>query len=112
MAEENSESRQQNESASKNTQRVAKALAGLEWPVLERGLERNKDGDFPGGPVVKESALQCKGLRFDPWSGNQDPTCCKATKPECTNYQSPCALAHAPQLESLCTARKDPECHN
>ena len=31
--------------------------------------------DFPGGPVVKTPHFQCKGHRFDPWSGNQDPTC-------------------------------------
>ena len=27
-------------------------------------------GDFPGGPVVKTLQFQCKGHRFDPWSGN------------------------------------------
>ena len=26
-------------------------------------------GNFPGGPVVKEFALQCRGHGFDPWSG-------------------------------------------
>lgn len=31
-------------------------LAGVAG-VLERGLGRNKEGDLPGGPVVKESAL-------------------------------------------------------
>ena len=25
--------------------------------------------DFPGGPVTKESACQCRGYRFDLWSG-------------------------------------------
>ena len=25
--------------------------------------------NFPGGPVVKKSVRQCRGLRFDPWSG-------------------------------------------
>ena len=26
--------------------------------------------DFPGGPVVKTPHSQCRGLGFDPWSGN------------------------------------------
>ena len=26
--------------------------------------------DFPGGPVVKTPCFQCRGLGFDPWSGN------------------------------------------
>ena len=30
----------------------------------------SKAGDFPGGPLVKEPALQCRGRRFDPWSGS------------------------------------------
>ena len=25
--------------------------------------------DFPGGPAVKESALQCRGFELDPWLG-------------------------------------------
>ena len=28
-----------------------------------------------------ESAFQCRARRFDPWSGNWDPTCPRATKP-------------------------------
>ena len=31
--------------------------------------------DFPGGPVVKTLCFHCRRRRFDPWSGNQDPTC-------------------------------------
>ena len=27
-------------------------------------------GDFPGSPVVKTQHFQCRGCRFDPWSGN------------------------------------------
>lgn len=30
--------------------------------------------DVPGDLVVKTSRFQCRGLRLDPWSGNQDPT--------------------------------------
>ena len=32
--------------------------------------------DFPGGPVVKTPSSQCRGHRFDPWSGNKDLACC------------------------------------
>ena len=34
--------------------------------TLQKALSRR---DFPGGPVVKESALQYRGLSFDPWLG-------------------------------------------
>ena len=27
-------------------------------------------GDFPGSPVVKTQLFHCRGLGFDPWSGN------------------------------------------
>ena len=37
----------------------------------------------------KESTYQCRGRGFNPWSGNQDPTCLRATKPGCCNYRSP-----------------------
>ena len=30
--------------------------------------------DFLGCPVVKTMGFQCKGCRFDSWSGNKDPT--------------------------------------
>ena len=36
--------------------------------LLEARKERQ--GDFPGGPVVKTPHSQCRGPRFDPWSGN------------------------------------------
>ena len=28
-----------------------------------------------GGPVVKTASFHCRGLGFNPWSGNKDPTC-------------------------------------
>ena len=28
------------------------------------------NSDFPGGPVSQTSCSQCRGPRFDPWSGN------------------------------------------
>ena len=30
--------------------------------------------NFPSGPVDKTPSSQCRGLGFDPWLGNQDPT--------------------------------------
>ena len=38
-------------------------------------VQENKQRDLPGGPVVKTLRFHCRGRRFDPWSGNQDPTC-------------------------------------
>ena len=29
-----------------------------------------RGGDFPAGPVVKTLSSQCRGPRFNPWSGN------------------------------------------
>ena len=37
---------------------------------------RGSGWDFPGGPVLKTLCFYCKGLRFNPWPGNSDPTCC------------------------------------
>ena len=44
--------------------------------------------DFPGGPVVKNppASCQCRGHEFNPWSGNEDPTCLGATKPILHNH--------------------------
>ena len=30
----------------------------------------NARRDFPGGPVAKTPSCQCRGVGFDPWSGN------------------------------------------
>ena len=38
----------------------------------------NSARNLPGSPVVKTSHFPCRGHRFDPWSGNKDPTCCVA----------------------------------
>ena len=35
-------------------------------------------GDLPSGPVVKIMCFQCRGRRFNLWSGNKDQTCCSA----------------------------------
>ena len=36
----------------------------------ERSKQRKQPGDLPGGPVTKNLCFQCRGLEFDPWSGN------------------------------------------
>ena len=36
--------------------------------------------DFLGGPVVKALCLQYREHGFNPWLGNQDPTCCVTKK--------------------------------
>ena len=33
--------------------------------------------DFPDNPVVKTPSLQFGECKFHPWSGNEDPTCCR-----------------------------------
>ena len=35
--------------------------------------EENNWRDFPAGPVVETLSSQCRGPRFDPWSGNWIP---------------------------------------
>ena len=42
--------------------------------VRENKHVRNNQGDFPGGPVVRAPSFHCRGPRFDPWLGNEDPT--------------------------------------
>ena len=37
-------------------------------------LEKGSTGDFPGSPVVKTPGFDCRGHKFDAWSGNEDPT--------------------------------------
>ena len=39
-----------------------------------------------------ETSCQHRGHRFNPWSGNKDPTWQGATKPMCHNSWSPCGL--------------------
>ena len=37
--------------------------------VLTLSLPLDPPGGFPGGTVIKESACQCRRLKFDPWVG-------------------------------------------
>ena len=42
----------------------------------EHKIEEREDQDFPGSWVIKILCFLCRGHRSDPWSRNQDPTCC------------------------------------
>ena len=69
--------------------------------------------DFQGLPWWRsgyESACQCRGHGFDPWSGKiprateQLSLCATTTEPASRNYWSPCATtteAHAPTARAL-----------
>ena len=39
------------------------------FPLVSNNLEMGVEG-LPGGPVVNILCSQCRGHRFDPWSGN------------------------------------------
>ena len=58
---------------------ILRALAKIskDWRVGEHLHHRStassvkvKDGDFPGGPAVKEPSFQGKGHGFEPWLGS------------------------------------------
>ena len=57
---------------------------------------RNISRGLPWRSSGKESAFQCGGSGFDPWSGSEDRTWRGATKPVRHSYWAP-----LPQLESL-----------
>ena len=44
---------------------------------MSKGTKKKtkKKMDFPGSIVVKTLHFQCRGHRFDPRSGHQDPAC-------------------------------------
>ena len=37
---------------------------------FEKLMKILKCWDFPGGPMAKTPSSQCRGPKFDPWSGN------------------------------------------
>ena len=65
------------------TQQVSEALQ-INWKLhssrrpqstgktekMNHTLKKEHCWDFPGSPVVKTPSSQCRGHRFDPWSGN------------------------------------------
>ena len=40
------------------------------WFVGVKAIKMGKFKDSPGSPIVKTPCSQCRGPRFDPWSGN------------------------------------------
>ena len=54
---------------------------------------------LPCGAVVKESACQCRGHRFEPWSGKI---------PHAAEQLSPCATTTEPALYSLRATTAEP----
>ena len=65
-----------NYSAIKRNKRMlfAATQRHLETIILSEVSQKEKDRDFPGGPVVKTPRFHCRGNGLDPWSGNKDPT--------------------------------------
>lgn len=47
--------------------------------IYQNTLKKQKTtpGDFPGGKgaEIKIPRFQFRGLKFNPWQGNEDPTC-------------------------------------
>ena len=68
--------------------------------------------DFPGGPVVKNAGLQCRGRRHNPWSGNKEPTCQGAIQPAGSNCWV-CLLwsPHAMTREAMLHKERPPVPH-
>jgi len=54
------------------------AAAAAEVVVYKNPAFKILSRHVPGSPVVKTSYSQGKGYQFEPWSGNQEPTCCSA----------------------------------
>ena len=56
---------------------------------------------LPWWPRGWESAFQCRGCRFQSWLGNQDLTCCGATKPTTSTRQPVCHKLQSPYLDLI-----------
>ena len=49
--------------------------------------------------VKNPPSFQSKGPAFDPWSGNEDPTCSGQLSPHTTTAEPACSRAGVPQIE-------------
>ena len=49
---------------------IAKTWKQSKCPTTDEWIKKMWYRDFPGGPVGKTQCSQCRGPRFDPWSGN------------------------------------------
>ena len=65
-----------------------------------RFFKNTKYRDYPGGPWLR---ICLPMQRTWVWSqiGGLDSTCCRATKPVCSNYREACAPQHIPQVWPL-----------
>ena len=45
-------------------------MSDEEVSMYQPGIRKSLLRDFPGGTVVETPGSQCRGPRFDPWSGN------------------------------------------
>ena len=84
-------------------------------------LSENEEGDFPGGPVVKNPSCNAGDAGSIPgWgtkilhaAGQLSPSAATTEPTWATTTESTRSGAHTPQLErSPSAARKDPECRN
>ena len=61
-------------------------------------------------PSSWESAFQCRACRFDPWSGNWDPTCPRATKPARATGTASQWEVYMPQWRPSTAPSLSPQC--
>jgi len=77
----------------------------LDGAFFLRLWEKKKKGNFPGETVVKNLPCNAQDMGSIPCWGTKIPHA--ATEPACHNN-----WARVPQVEGLCTTRKDPTCGN
>ena len=57
-------------------------------PVHQKGDFKTHCGDFLGGPVAKTPHSQCRGPRFNPWSGNWSHVSQRRSKILCASTET------------------------
>ena len=58
------------DTANEQTLNLAKAYLCIYSVKRPIHAYKETEMDFPSGPVAKTTHSQCRGPRFDPWSGN------------------------------------------
>ena len=53
----------------------SRRVGGEEGSEIDWQTRISPSWGFPGGPVVQTPCFQCRSWGFDPWLGNEDPTC-------------------------------------
>ena len=69
-----------------NSSHVKKSKSTMSTFLCVQNEKTHKD--FPGNQVVKNPIWNAGDRIFDPWSGNQDPTCHRAVKPGSSQERS------------------------